>query len=436
MARRTSPRREAKREKATPLPPLPARDVEAPPPRPREPASPPATALAVVAALVALVAAAAWRGRATPAPAAPVVDDAAARAAAEPAPPAEDDDLPGAPGALVRTPRELPSPELLERDDRCAEAHRGWLFPGATMERVGEALRGAGLDDATRSRLLAATACDGAMCTVTPDDATLLALPAEPRGRIYRALGRYNGAVFSAIPFRRPLRFGAWEDLPGLSAPLRDLLRRTTWREREVEYFVDLPLACSVVTDPAERESLLRALDRRYTIDVAVRAPPGAPVDALARYWAGGRPREAVRALFSRAAGDAVPLRDLLPPMPRRRLDTYRDLQEAPYDCFWTAIHFFDDDAERAPPPGPEGFAAALASEWREVDRASLRFGDMIVLADGATPVHAMTLLAEDLVFTKNGGHGRRPWIVMTIDEVRRDYVLARAERYYRRRPR
>ena len=60
----------------------------------------------------------------------------------------------------------------------------------------------------------------------------------------------------------------------------------------------------------------------------------------------------------------------------------------------------------------------------------------MVVLSEGSDVVHAMTLLAEDLVLTKNGGHGRRPWVVMTIDEVRRDYVLARTERYYRRRAR
>lgn len=433
MARRNAPRRDAKRPMATPPAPLPAREVGPSEKPARDPSSPRTAAFVVAAMLVALVGVVWWKGRATPTPVAPVAPDERPTA---PAPP-EDDELPGVAGVVERAPRELPSPDVLERDDRCAEAHRGWLFPGSSLDGVRQALEAAGFDAATRDRLLAATACDGAMCTLTPDDATLLALPAEPRGRMYRALGRYNGAVFSAIPFRRPLRFGAWEDLPTLPAPVRDLLRRTTWREREVEYFVDLPLACEVLRDPAEREALLRALDRRYTVDVTVRPPPGASLDALSRYWSGGRDRAAVREVFARAAqqtGGAVALRDLLPPMPRRRLDTYRDLSEPPYDCFWTALRFFDDAAERSPPPGPAGFAAELAASWREVDRASLRFGDMIVLSEGSDVVHAMTLLAEDLVLTKNGGHGRRPWVVMTIDEVRRDYVLARSERYYRRR--
>ena len=433
MARRNAPRRDAKRPKTTPLPPLPARDTGATEPPARDPSSARTAVFVVAAMLAALVGVVWWKGRAAPPLAVPVAQEA--RPASAPAAP-EDDGAPGVAGVVERTPRELPSPEVMERDDRCAEAHRGWLFPGSSIARVGETLRAAGLDDATRARLVAATVCDGAMCTLTADDATLLALPAEPRGRIYRALGRYNGAVFSAIPFRRPLRFGAWEDLPMLPVSVRELLRRTTWREREVEYFVDLPLACDLLRDPADREALLRVLDRRYTVDVTVRPPPGASLDALARYWSGGRDRAAVRELFARAAqqpGGAVPLRDLLPPMPRRRLDTYRELSEPPYDCFWTSLRFFDDAAERSPPPGPDGFAAELATSWREVDRASLRFGDMIVLSEGSEVVHAMTLLAEDLVLTKNGGHGRRPWVVMTIDEVRRDYVLARTERYYRR---
>lgn len=435
MARRKAPRREANPPKQTPLPPLPAREVE-PARAPAADASPQKTAAFVVAgALVALVAAAAWRGRERPPSVAPVAQDTLPVAAPEPA---ADDDLPGAPGVILRTPRELPEPADVERDDRCAEAHRGWLFPGGTSASVGEVLRAAGFDDATRARVLAATTCEGPMCTANPDNETLLALPAEARGRMYRALGRYNGAVFSAIPFRRPLRFGAWAELPGLPEAARDLLRRTTWREGDVEYFVDLPLACDLLPDPAARDAIVRALDRRYTLDVAVRPPPGVPLDALARYWSAGRPRAEVRALFERAARQpdgAVPLRDLLPEMPRRRLDTFRALSEPPYDCFWTALHFFDG-ADNAPPPGPAGFAAELASSWREVDQSSLRFGDMIVLSEGADAVHAMTLLAEDLVLTKNGGHGRRPWVVMTIDEVKRDYVLARTERYYRRRAR
>lgn len=436
MARRRATQRTSKPSADTPVPRLPAREVNAMDATPHG-ASPFRHAVLIVLGVCAtIVLATAWRNRVRPPPEAhaPPTEEAAAHPTESPS---VDDDHPGTPGILLRTPRELPEPVELPRDDRCAEAHRGWLFPEMTRERVAAMFRTAGFDEGMRARLLAATTCEASMCRTNPDDTTLLELPSEARGRMYRMLGRYNGAMFSAIPFRRPLRFGPWEALPGLPEVVRDLLRRTTWREDGVEYFVDLPLACARIPDPLAREALLRALDRRYTIEVSVRPPPGVPLDQLARYWSGGRSREEVRAVFELATArheGVVPLRHLLPPMPRRRLDTYRGLHEPPYDCFWTALHFFDEDAERASPPGTEGFLEALATHWREVDRNSLRFGDMIVFFEGSAPIHAVTLLAEDLVFTKNGGHGRRPWVVMTLDEVKRDYVLARTERYYRRR--
>lgn len=340
---------------------------------------------------------------------------------------------PAQPGEIDREHRELecPVPPVI---DRCANPDDPWRFPGVALDGVRAQFDAVGFAPALRDELLARTRCDAEGCITTPTDAQLEALPADARGRNYRALAPQQGSHYAMVPFRRPLRFGAWEDLPGLPPSVRSLLQRTTWRENDTEYFADIALACHTFTDVATRHALIDALDRRYSVDVTIRVGPNTPLDEVVRYWSAARPEREVRVLFEAAQrnGTRVALPDLMPPMPRHRIDTFPAPGEPAYDCFWSSLHFFDPNPERFAPPTPEVFSAELAAHWREIPEADRRFGDMLVLYTNGTPTHAMIHVAEDLAFTKNGRYPRRPWIVMSVHDVRRDYTGSGPVRVYR----
>lgn len=353
------------------------------------------------------------------------------------------DNGPSDPGELVREYHELAQPPGRVTDEDCGGAQSTWLFPEMSDAQVRQQLRDAGFSGAPLAGLESHLRCEANGCSIDASDAVLLSLPGEARGRIYRFLGRYNGAMFSAIPFRRPLRFGRWEDIPGVPPRVRDVLRRASWVESDTQYFVDVASACRTLGDATERRQLFEYLNRRYLIELSVRVGPDTELAPLVRYWSSARPPEVVRGIFERAqraAADAgfglVNVREFLPTMARRRLDTFPRREDPPFDCFWTSLRFFDDAAESVDPPGNDGFVAELGQRWERIPADHLRFGDMIVLYDHGNPVHAMTHVADDLVFTKNGGSLIRPWLLMSGDDVRRDYVFSTETRIFRRRPR
>lgn len=352
------------------------------------------------------------------------------------------DDGPADPGELVRNYSELAQPPGQVTDEDCQTAQSAWLFPEMNQAEMQRQLQVAGFAGGALSGLLSAAQCETNGCTIDAPDTVLMSLPPDPRGRIYRFLGNYNGAMFSAIPFRRPLRFGRWEQLASLSPHVREVLRHTAWVESDTEYFADVAPVCRALGDPAERRQLFEALNRRYPMELSVRISRSTNLDPLVRYWAQARPPEIVRGIFERVLREAdggeglVNVREFLPTMPRRRLDTFPRREQPPFDCFWTSLRFFDDAAESIEPPGHEGFVAELNTRWEQIPPDRLRFGDMIVLYDHGNPVHAMTHIADDVVFTKNGGSLIRAWHFMSSEDVRRDYVFSTETRVFRRRPR
>jgi hypothetical protein len=344
---------------------------------------------------------------------------------------------PRVPGVMELTPRELPQPSYNENDTQCGIAQSTWTFGGKTADDVRALIQGAGFDEATRSALAAHMTCDATGCVVDAPDALLRALPAAPRGRMYRALGAFQGQMFAALPHRRPIAFGPWSTLARTPA-VRDALAQLAWTEPDGTYLADVATACRAMPDVAARVELLSILRRRYGLDVRVRPPADADPAAVARYWTLGDaspPAERVaRVRAAQAAGASIPLAELLSGWPARRLNTYEDDHEGDRDCYWSTLHFAADDAERFPVPTPEAFSAELAARWREVSPRDARYGDAVVLQGPNGPLHAAIWLAEGSVFSKDGRARSRPWTVARLDDVRRDYPQLTAVRYHRAR--
>lgn len=343
----------------------------------------------------------------------------------------------GSPGSLRTEPRLLEQPAGHVGLDACDRFAFQWIFPGMTAEQAVGELREGGLTVNALAEVGEAT-CDASGCVVVPTVSVVEQIPATVRQRLYAVLGRHPENPTLGQPYRRPLSFGTWSNAPGLSMRARQLLHNLTWRQGDHEWFADEPLVCRALTDPGDRLRMLEVLRTRYGLSATLSVKPGADVGPLRRWWSRGSSVEAVDARLEearRSPTGALPVRDLLPPFPRTRLDTFPRSDEPAYDCFWTALHFFDANPS-AELPGTEGFAARLTADYVEVPMESIAFGDVLVFHDASgTPMHAMNFVGDNVVFTKNGGSHRRPWLFQTIDEVRLDYAHAASLRAYRRRP-
>ena len=90
-------------------------------------------------------------------------------------------------------------------------------------------------------------------------------------------------------------------------------------------------------------------------------------------------------------------------------------------DCFWTALNFFADYPDDRVP------LLDLSSKLIEKDYYQIEsepaFGDLVALVDSERKIkHVCVYIADDVVFTKNGGHFMQPWALMKISDMMAKY--------------
>lgn len=347
-------------------------------------------------------------------------------------------DGPASPGALEATPMELAIPDGYVRPEECSPTPESWHFTSTTSAEVAATLTRAGFDAAPASEVASSARCDAGGCSVTPSPAIVEAMSRAQRSALYRELRRDAANRLQVFAYLRPDASGPWSAMPGLSPRVRELLAQGTWDLPGHTAFSDLPWLCGRLDSDADRVAALRALRVRYGLDVHVRVPTTGSLDPMVRYWRGGGTAAEVRRTLEdgRAHGGRVALRALLTPMARARLNAFPPMGAALYDCFWTAVNFF----EASPVdhfPGPDGIGAMVRRDYVEVPAAEAAFGDLVALSDASDRItHTASLVAGDLLFTKNGQSRQRPWVIDRLDDVRATYPNVSSVRYWRLRAR
>ena len=319
------------------------------------------------------------------------------------------------------------------RPQDCDELGAAWGAPDRDALR--NAMTAAGLGESARAAAEEAVVCDASGCAVTPSDEVLASLTAAQRVGLWDAMREYPQAVLQRAPFSRPLDRPDFIDDPRLPTAAREVIARGSFVHGGTRFFADLSWLCHRVPDEAGRAAFFRVLRARPGIDLSLRVRAGDDLDRVARWWATPGRVAAVRDRLQEALRDGsgrVPLRDVLPPMPRARLGTYPP-RGTRYDCFWTALNFAAPTAEGGPMADRPTFEHTVAG-WRVVPLDALRLGDALAFrrADG-TADHAAVYLAEDFVLTKDGWSMHRPWEVARIGAVRAIYPRATLLSAYRR---
>ncbi len=341
---------------------------------------------------------------------------------------------PGPWGVLSATPIVISPPLEYVSTEDARPGRTPWFFPGVTLDQLESLLTSAGLDAQTATSLRATARQDKAAngVAVLPDPATVRALPADVRARLYLLLASVplNGDQAHSYRF-----FGAspeaWLGQSLISPDTRALVEPLIYRDGDFLHFADLDLIRAAVTDEEEIRRLIKALSRQATMLVELTVPSGADVAGLTEYWGrGGRKTDLkplLESVASSASHPAIDIAHLLPEFAQNLLYRYPKITAADLDrpvianCLWTALNFFEAE------PDDRFLNVAHALNTLKTDyylvEAGFQLGDIVAFVDSRELIfHAAVYLADDLVLTKNGLSPMAPWVILPLEQVKGYY--------------
>jgi hypothetical protein len=336
-------------------------------------------------------------------------------------------------GELACTPITIEPPEEFIAGDSIAATATRWVFRAATKDSVGHLLERAGLNETQRAAFLASAAPDAGDNTLVllPPEELVASLSPAARATIYAVLSEDPENACQADPFRyRAEAVDEWlshSEIPGdVATKIKSLL----YPCGTMLMFSDVPLVLSHLPTPHERVEVVKTLSRKSALLVTLHVRPDANTDELATYWGkGGRARDLkplLEGLARMPDGGRIGIAYLLPPFARKRLYTYPYSGDDSYlgDCHWSSLNFFND------PPDNRLRETSFVKKSLDTDyypiSSSFAYGDVIMLTKpDAGAIHSGVYIADDIVFTKNGGSPTSPYMLMKLQDMTSFYAAS-----------
>jgi hypothetical protein len=319
----------------------------------------------------------------------------------------------------------LESPEEILAISRQESTGTRWIFKGYSAASLTELFSKLDLGGMAKAELLSSNKWkfNGADIEVQPSDRTVLSLSPNVRKQLYSVLGEFEENRAQSHPFLWPA--GAQEDLLAgahLSPQARLLFENLCYRNREEILFADQGAALRALSQESDKLALAKVLSRHFVLFGSLKLSSRSDISTLLTYWGKGGYARDIRPLIEAAARSPeemkISLINLLPPSVRA--DAYRFPLAKPgpkADSFWTAFNFFED------PPGPIIEDGAVWKRLLETDYVASdsapSYGDIVLLArEGGGIIHACVYLADDMVYTKNGGSPSAPWELAKLGDL------------------
>jgi len=299
-----------------------------------------------------------------------------------------------------------------------------WLFKDYTEAPLLEFLRGCELSSDQAKALLDTkqwkTEAEGIV--IVPPDWLVMGLSPASREKIYWTLA----ASATNYPQFKPFNFppGSFDERfagSGLPGEKIALIRNLLYPGFGYNWLaLDKPLLEAFA--PAELEKVVRVLYNTPAWLVRLEVQPGENVEPLVQYWGEGR-QNRLRPLFESLAKGPGPrvigLTALLPGFAQDRLNTFPDAgpDASHEDCFYSSMNFFNEapDSHFSDP----AYTRKILDTDYSVIPPPANFGDIILVINSeGRAVHACVYVADEFVFTKNGGSLERPWVVMKMSDV------------------
>lgn len=353
-------------------------------------------------------------------------------------------------GTLETRERIIEAPTAIARDFpmlRNWEKGTVWSFRGSRTALT-QLLRRAGLEETLVDELTSPPVLTDLKThlEVRPDEKTILGLSNDARLEIYSHIG------FPTIedPYYYTLQF-----IPGgiprmgpppkqISPELIDLARRLSYSDLSGNiFFSDTHFLLRKTDTEEQKVELARFLTRELAEQAWLNVPRSRDrYREILQYWESGGRNPNVTAVLSAAFENQnqtrLELEYLLPPGPRKYLNTYPSREESNVDrypnCFATAFSFFSEDI---PPRYFDSPEPDLRTNYIP-GKPPWQLGDVIVIYDTTGEwKHVCNYIAGNLVFTKNGNSPDRPWVIQKLDDVLTVYLMSEKvhAKFYRLKP-
>jgi hypothetical protein len=266
-----------------------------------------------------------------------------------------------------------------------------------------------------------------------PGDELLRSLSPEVRQAFYPGLLSLAGDRSHLSEF--VIDRGAFrENTTGLDIPERiiELVESHSVTLGRKTLFAETAFAMKLAGDPSTKLRTLKALSRSRSLLGRLRVDAETPLEEVAAWWTAGpnraRAMPMLQAALRMRGVDSIDLLHLLPPVPRRLLNTYPELREVingiSPDCYWAAMNFFSETASS------RYLDESIPRQYyfvEDFDTVSppRQFGDVVVLVNRPENrfVHAYVHIADDIVYSKNGSGKFFPHVLMQEEDLLQRYL-------------
>lgn len=260
-------------------------------------------------------------------------------------------------------------------------------------------------------------------------------LSSKSRSALYLWLGQFPANNTLALPFCCATSgYDRWFKDAGIPPEVERNIRSLSYVAADgVVCFADLDLIDERFAGEFDQAALLAVLYRHPYCELRLHVSKNTNTQALAGYWGESSRANKVKRKFKDSLGKQteawVSLADVIPPLPRGLLNTYPALPKTPEqtmpDCYWTAFNFFNQKPDKR--LSDMGFVMDSLSRYYNKVEGQPRYGDLLFFVNSAgQPIHVCVYLADDLVYTKNGGHFTQPWVFMKLEDLKACYPQPR----------
>ena len=335
-------------------------------------------------------------------------------------------------GTLVERKIQLARPVEYLMDNVLKPQPEVWTFNGLDTGAVKALLSKNGLTAAQAATVCAPNSIreDKSGTVLTPSADFLLSLDAATRGRLYTGLAGQKISLNIDYPFIFPgVAIESIYADKRLNPDDVRLLKQLVYDNGGVWQLSNYLLLMGQIPTADRRLVMTRLLTQQPAVLVGLHITPDTDIDKLASYW-GSIPnvrfidiRPLMEAFKALPEGGDLPLYYLMPKFARDRL--YTDpLPPQPGDlvmnCHWTTFNFSSDTPDNR--FNNPGFAVQYIQKNYYQISAPSQYGDILLLMNNDEIEHSAVFLADDLIFTKNGGDYRQPWMLMHISDLLATY--------------
>ena len=302
-----------------------------------------------------------------------------------------------------------------------------WHFPGYQQAQVEELFGALSLPDGLHQALLdeGRWASRYGGISVYPPPEVIEQLTPEARLQLALVLRQWDEnphykspAVIESGDVRN------WYAGSGLPPDLIAKIEQLAYPKGKALAFSDLPYLLREIQTDEGQHNLLKAMSRTRTLVLRLRLSKSSDLATLEDYWTVGYKHQDVlpilRSVVATQGVEQLDASHLLPPVGRKLLFSYPSLAHGLNgrlpDCHWTCANFFNNAAS----DHLVDFNSSTThfNDTLVPNPEPHTFGDVLTLALDGSPVHSCIYIADDIVYTKNGGTALSPWILMKLSDM------------------